>query len=53
MYGPRVSAAAGATADAATADAATADGRFVVAVDGVPRALADPHGRSVAGIAGG
>lgn len=48
MYGPRVSATAG-----ATADAATADGRFVVAVDGVPRALADPHGRSVAGIAGG
>ncbi|MEV4900833.1 DUF2332 domain-containing protein [Citricoccus sp. NPDC055426] len=29
------------------------DGRFVVAVDGVPRAVADPHGRSVAGLDGG
>lgn len=25
------------------------DGRFVVAVDGIPRALADPHGRTVTG----
>ncbi|MGM7669516.1 DUF2332 domain-containing protein [Microbacterium sp. A93] len=36
----------------AAADDASADGRFLVAVDGVPRALADPHGRSVTGLPG-
>ncbi|QDB78758.1 DUF2332 domain-containing protein [Georgenia wutianyii] len=29
----------------------TDDGRFVLAVDGRPRALTDPHGRSVSGLA--
>ncbi|MEO9248510.1 DUF2332 domain-containing protein [Citricoccus nitrophenolicus] len=34
----------------ADTEGATQDGRFVVAVDGVPRALADPHGRCVVGL---
>ena len=34
----------------ADTEGGTLDGRFVIAVDGVPRALADPHGRSVSGL---
>lgn len=37
----------------AAAEDGVQDGRFLVAVDGVPRAVADPHGRSVTGIGRG